>query len=93
MAVHVNDPIRLGATFAVSGVNTDPTTVSVTIRDPNGTSTTYTYADDEVQKSATGVYYYDYTPTVGGTYTYEWVGTGTAAGREPGAFHVRPSTV
>ena len=72
--------VRVQATFAVSSVNTDPTTVTLKVMVPAGTITTYTYALAEVTKSATGIYYKDIALSTPGTWTYRWIGTGTAAG-------------
>lgn len=73
--------VRVQATFAVSGTNTDPTTVTLKLLAPGGTTaTSYTYALGEVTKSATGVYYKDVTCSTTGTWYYRWIGTGTAAG-------------
>jgi hypothetical protein len=77
--------VRLQATFAVSGVNTDPTTVTLKVKDAAGTTSTYTYALAQVTKSAVGVYYKDVALTLEsgraqGSLTYRWIGTGAAAG-------------
>lgn len=37
-----NDPVVLTNTFTVNNVATDPTTISLTVVNPAGTSTTYT---------------------------------------------------
>lgn len=80
------------ATFTVSGVNTDPTTVefkyalSTSGSTVNGTTTTLTYSGATqpalgvVAKTATGVYeaQVDTTGMGAGDLTYEWVSTGAA---------------
>ena len=55
-------------TFAVSGVATDPTTVTLAITDPTGTTTTYTYAAAEITKDSTGVYHKDITCSSAGVW-------------------------
>jgi hypothetical protein len=74
----VGDSVTLQATFtSLTGVSTDPTTVSLKVRDPGGTTTTYTYAGMDITKAATGVFQYALSITTVGRYTYKWFGTGT----------------
>jgi len=72
--------IRVQATFAVGGVNTDPTTVTLKVKSPDGSVSTYTYELGEVTKSAEGIYNKEITPNAVGKWWYRWIGTGTAAG-------------
>lgn len=67
--------------FRVSGTLTDPTTVSLTIVDPDGTSTTYTYAAAQITRTSTGAYTKDIdcSSTQRGIWQAVWVGTGTAS--------------
>lgn len=58
---------------------TDPTTVTLQVTTPAGSTTSYTYAANEVTKSATGVFYRDVALSSVGTWTLRWVGTGTVA--------------
>lgn len=62
----------------------DPTSVTLSIRDPNRVVTTPTPTHD-----GTGVYTYTYTPTVPGFYEVSWVGTGSVASADQDAFYVR----
>lgn len=81
--------VRLTATFAVAGVNTDPTVVTFKIRVPSGTVTTYVYGvDAQLVKSATGVYYVDYTTTAAGDHAWRMAGTGAAIGAAEQLFTV-----
>lgn len=77
-------------TFSVSGVNTDPTTVSLTITTPAGVATTYTYAAAEITKTATGIYTKDIACSEAGVWLYLWVGTGTASDAVAGTWTVQP---
>jgi hypothetical protein len=56
------ETIRINNTFTdIDDAAFDPTTVELRIYDPSGTLIeTVTYADDEIKKTATGIYYYDY---------------------------------
>lgn len=90
----VGDATRLGNTFTVSGVNTDPTTVTLVVTDPSGNvEGTYTYAGGTVNRSAAGVYYRDVTVDEDGVWGFKWTGTGTAADISAGSFTVWPATV
>lgn len=80
----VGDSVTLQATFtSLAGVNTDPTTVSLKVKDPGGTTTTYTYAGLEITKAATGVFQYVLSITTAGRYWYKWFGTGTVQAASP----------
>ena len=84
--------IRLTATFKVSGTNTDPTAITFKVRVPAGTITTYVYGTDAaLVKSATGVYYVDYTPSDEGIYAWRMAGTGTCVAAEEQQFTVKDS--
>ena len=75
----VNSPVRIAANFQDdTRVDIDPDTVTVKVRSPQGTTTSYAYGtDDEVIKASTGDYYIDYTPSESGEWWYRWEATGT----------------
>lgn len=52
----------------VSGPYDPDVAVSLTVKDPSGTSTTYTYALSQISRAAAGLYYKDYTYSTAGTY-------------------------
>lgn len=90
-----NDLAQLTQTFLVNGVDTDPTSVSVVITDPTGTSTTHTYqgaSPADVTKVGTGIYQLNVGCTIVGLWGYVWVGTGTASDIQPGTFTVNPAS-
>ncbi len=77
-----------------AGTLTDPTTVSVTIREPDGTKTTYVYVTDpEVVKDSTGVYHISFVPDQIGSHGVYWLGTGTVPYSEELFFQVERSQV
>lgn len=78
---HATELATVSNTFSVDGTATDPTTISLVITDPTGSSTTYTYAATEITRTGTGAYRKDIScaSTVAGIWTAVWVGTGTAA--------------
>lgn len=72
------DTKRLTATFRnLSDVLTDPTTVTLTVRDPDGTEASYTYAGGTISKESTGVFYRDHDFTKAGRHIERWTATGT----------------
>jgi hypothetical protein len=89
----VGDTPRLSNSFYVDGVATDPTTITLAVTDPSGTTDTYTYAGGTVSKSATGVYYKDTAVDEDGVWEYVWTGTGTAADVVAGSFTVWAASV
>lgn len=69
--------------FAVNGVNTDPTSVTLTVTSPTGAVTTPTPTH-----SGTGTYTADITCDEAGIWRYQWVGTGTATDTVVGTWTV-----
>lgn len=72
-----------------AGALTDPTTVTLRIREPDGTLTSVTYAGAQVVKDSTGRYHYNFRPDQAGVHHYRWIGTGAVTAAFEGAFHVR----
>lgn len=69
---------RVTYTDPDSGAVVDPLAVSVVVRAPDGTLTTYIYGTDaELVKSSVGVYYVLITLAQVGTYKWKWTGTAT----------------
>lgn len=89
----IGDLVRVTGTFTVGGTATDPTTITLKVMNPAGTTTTYTYALSQVTKSATGIYYKDVSPDTRGVWMYEWTGTGTCQAVDEGEFWVKDSRV
>lgn len=84
--------IRLTATFTQSGTVVDPSAVRFKIRPPIGDVVTLTYGTDGgFTQLSTGVYYYDYTPTIHGTFLWraEGLTAKIAAGEQ--SFRVQDS--
>lgn len=89
----IGTEVRLRATFKdIDGVLSDPATISLTVEDPAGAKTTYTYAGAQVQKKSTGVYYYDLTFDQAGRWNYRWLSTGTPAVSESSLINVEAPT-
>ena len=69
--------VDLPVSFSVAGSAVDPTAVTLQIRDPDGTVTTYTYALGGVTKLATGSYTRPLTLNVSGKWWYRYTGSGS----------------
>lgn len=60
-----------------TGTPVDPSVVTLAIRDPTGTVTTYTYGSSGINRVSTGIYTYNVDTTgLPGRFEYKWVGTG-----------------
>lgn len=87
---------RLTATFKnISGVKTDPTTITFHCVQPDGTVYTRTYGgvDAQVKRSEAGVYYIDFLCAQGGRHGYQWTGAGAVVAVAEGGFYVRDDVV
>lgn len=88
----LGEPVKAACTFAVSGVNTDPTTVQAKIRQPNGTITVYNYGTDaQLVRDGQGIYHVIITTTSGGVWSYRFIGTGACATANEAEFFVDTS--
>lgn len=75
-------------TFSVSGTPTDPTTISLDVTTPSGTTTTYTYGGGTITRTSAGVYTKDIACSEDGEWQYVWTGTGAAQDVEAGTWTV-----
>ena len=91
MSLLVGDVVRLTATFRVGSTNTDPTTVSCTVKTPSGVTTVHTFGSSAIVHSATGAYYLDQACSEDGTWRVLWTGTGAAPAVEVKTFTVGPT--
>ena len=88
----LNDIAHLTVAFTVSGVATDPTTVTGTVRKPDGTQTSYVVTSGQIVKDSTGNYHLDVTVDKSGWWAYKLVGTGVATDTGQGSFYVNADT-
>lgn len=91
----VGDLVRVSAVFANSaGTAIDPTVVTLQVKVPAGTTTTYTYLTDvALVKDSPGHYHVDVNVTASGEWWYRWASTGTGQAAEESAFTVRMEQV
>lgn len=85
----LNTQLRLAAAFtdATSGATVTPTTVTITIRAPDLTTTTPTVTNPSVGNYQTLVL-----PTQSGRWLWRASGTGAVAAQQDGEFEVVPNT-
>jgi hypothetical protein len=77
----VGDLVRLSAEFRIGSTLTNPTSVVVTLKDPDGTTTSPSAVND-----GTGLYYADVTLNKPGVWHYRFQGTGAV--QKSGRGHV-----
>lgn len=85
----IGDVVKLTGTFRdVDGDLANPTTVTLTVLEPDGTTST-----PSASSSSTGIYTATVTIDQSGTWRYRWEGTGDVVTAEEGSFDVRPRRV
>lgn len=87
-AYDIGDVRSLKGTFAdASGTLTNPTTIALVIKEPDGTLTTKAIGD--LTTTATGVYTYVFTISQSGRHIVNWTSTGSVAVAAETEFYVR----
>lgn len=86
-----NQTVRLSARFEVSGADTDPTTITLMVKNLYDAAISYTFAGGEVSKLTTGRYYRDVKLNHSGDWFYRWEGTGTVEAAAEKTLHVNDS--
>lgn len=85
----INDAPTFRCNFKVSGVDTDPTTVSLFVRKPDGSSATYTYGGATIARDSLGNFSKQITLDQRGVWFYAWTGTGACVAAAEGTITVR----
>jgi len=88
---HKNNLVRLKSYFMANNVLTDPTTITLKVKNPAGTTSTYTYGNAEVYKESTGIYYKDIIPDIVGNWYYDFAGAGALVAEDEHNFIVDAS--
>ena len=82
--------VKCSGVFTIDGAEADPDVVKVTITNPSGESTTYTYGTDaELVKASTGNYSVNVDADEAGTWYYRFWSTGDGQASEQSNFEVR----
>ena len=87
----LGDLIRVSGVFSEqeSGDTLDPDAVYLSVRNPDGEVTTYTYGTDpEIVNDSTGHYHADIDADAAGNWHYRWWSTGTGQAAEEKRFKV-----
>ena len=86
--------IRLRARFLAEGVLTDPTTVSLKVKDPAGAIITYSYPTG-VTKESVGRYLKDIMQTMPGRWFYKYIAGpgGVLEATAEGSFRIREQVI
>lgn len=72
-----------------AGILVDPSTVKFRLQKPDGAIVELVYLiDAALQKTSTGKYFTDFTPSMPGAYTYRFIGTGSAVAANQNEFNV-----
>ncbi|MCH8196451.1 MAG: hypothetical protein IH904_00070 [Proteobacteria bacterium] len=86
----IGDAVEITGKFTdLAGAAADPDTITVKVREPDGTLTTKTDADPEVTSSTVGTWVYNFTITQAGRHAVRWEGTGTVTAAGPSEFYAR----
>lgn len=92
--INIGDTVRISATVYDAGEETDPTTLQITVTDPDSVATVYVYGvDPEVVKENIGEYHIDVLATKGGQWSWLWESTGDVTANDSGTFDVEFSAV
>lgn len=87
----VGDVARLSVSITdVMGALGDPSSLSLVIQDPGGTSTTHT---SDIVKDSVGNYHFDLALDSSGSYGYRWQSLGTNQGVIEGGIFVSPQRI
>lgn len=82
--IDIGDQVTLTGTFTTAaGALTDPSAVTCTVRQPDGTNAT-----PATTRQSLGVFTATFAPTQSGEHWYRFAGTGAAVGAEERAFMV-----
>jgi hypothetical protein len=90
----IGNGVRVSVKFRAvqTGAYVDPTTVTVLVKDPSLNVVPWVYGvDAEVQKTATGLYFFVVDADEAGVWEYRWEGTGVNQAASEGSFTVTPS--
>ena len=89
----IPDPEARAKAAAEAPARPDPTTITLYLENPSGTIGTYTYANGDVVRPASGTYTFNGTATEAGYWRARWVGDGAAIAAQQGRYFVREVNV
>jgi len=88
----VGEPVQLQAEIKVDDVLTDPSSLQVQVKDPDGTVVSFTWpGDSEVVRDSVGLFRFDFPVLIAGRHVYRYNAIGLAEGVEEKSFLVKES--
>jgi hypothetical protein len=80
----IDTDIQINGIFinALTGVDIDPTAITLFMLNPNGVATSYSYPGT-ITRDSLGHFHQQLVPSVSGTWTYKWQATGAAVCTSP----------
>ena len=91
MTFYVGAVARVSAVFKVGTIETDPTTITLSVKAPGGVTTNHVFGSSAMARDAAGRYRFDIACAEAGNWAFVWTGTGAAAAVNVGGFIVRPT--
>jgi hypothetical protein len=85
------DVVQVSVLFTNNNVATDPTTVTLYVKNTTAGLTQYIYGSSAIVKNGTGSYSYNLTTTASGQWWYRWTGAGALTAAAEGSFTAGPS--
>lgn len=89
LQVEVKDNNPYSPTY---GTLQDPGGLELIVQSADGETTTYTYADAQIQRASQGIYYFIVPGDLSGKWSYRWIATGAFAGATDQQFFVVDSS-
>jgi len=85
--------VRFTETFTnlLTGALSDPSVLTLKLRNPAGVETTYTLAGSDLVRLSLGVFYFEFTLAVAGQWSARWVASGTLIAAHEYLFRVTAS--
>lgn len=81
-------PVRLlSSTLNEAGTHVDPATLTLAVKLPDGSTSSYSLAGATIARDSTGVFHVNFVTTLAGRHFYRWAST-TPAGADEGEFVV-----
>jgi hypothetical protein len=91
-AYDLGETVRSSVNIQVSAADVDPAALTVSVRDPQGQVTLYTYGTDAaVIKDSVGDYHIDVTCDLPGVWKVRWRGTGSNLGARESSWRINDS--
>lgn len=91
--IRVGGALTLKAVFTVKGVNKDPTTITLEVKDPSGNVVVYVYSAAQITRVSTGIYSKVIEFDESGWWIYEWQATGAVIDVSGKRIYVEPQLI